>query len=86
MEIDAQWADRTLEKVKALIVEVDRLEVYVHDLEDEIEDLKDTIYKLRGSPPTPPGRCGLCLEVMPKGEEMFNYHGFSGPCPTKEKP
>ena len=26
-------------------------------------------------------RCGLCGEPMPPGEEMFNYHGYSGPCP-----
>ena len=26
-------------------------------------------------------KCGLCGEPMPEGEEMFNYHGYSGPCP-----
>ena len=26
--------------------------------------------------------CGLCGQPMPTGEEMFQYHGFSGPCPT----
>ena len=26
-------------------------------------------------------KCQLCGEPMPKGEEMFNYHGYSGPCP-----
>jgi hypothetical protein len=25
--------------------------------------------------------CGLCGEPMPPGEQMFKYHGFSGPCP-----
>ena len=25
--------------------------------------------------------CQLCGEPMPRGEEMFNYHGYSGPCP-----
>lgn len=25
--------------------------------------------------------CQLCGEPMPAGEEMFNYHGYSGPCP-----
>ncbi len=25
--------------------------------------------------------CALCGEPMPTGEEMFNYHGYSGPCP-----
>lgn len=27
--------------------------------------------------------CGLCGEPMPPGEEMFNYHGYSGPCPKQ---
>ena len=26
-------------------------------------------------------KCELCGEPMPRGEEMFNYHGYSGPCP-----
>jgi hypothetical protein len=25
--------------------------------------------------------CGICGEPMPVGEEMFVYHGYSGPCP-----
>lgn len=25
--------------------------------------------------------CRLCGEPMPPGEEMFYYHGYSGPCP-----
>jgi hypothetical protein len=25
----------------------------------------------------------MCGEPMPKGEEMFNYHGYSGPCPKE---
>lgn len=25
--------------------------------------------------------CKLCGEPMPAGEEMFKYHGYSGPCP-----
>jgi hypothetical protein len=25
--------------------------------------------------------CGICGEPMPPGEEMFKYHGLSGPCP-----
>lgn len=28
-------------------------------------------------------RCALCGEPMPNGEEMFQYHGYSGPCPVK---
>lgn len=32
--------------------------------------------------------CGVCGEPMPAGEEMFKYHGYSGPCPKPriEKP
>lgn len=26
-------------------------------------------------------RCGICGEPMPPNEQMFKYHGFSGPCP-----
>lgn len=26
--------------------------------------------------------CELCGHSMPKGEEMFKFHGFSGPCPV----
>lgn len=25
--------------------------------------------------------CSMCGEPMPKNEEMFQYHGYSGPCP-----
>lgn len=28
--------------------------------------------------------CGLCGKPMPKGEEMFQYHGYSGPCPNDD--
>lgn len=27
--------------------------------------------------------CELCGEPMPEGEEMFKYHGYSGPCPKE---
>jgi len=30
--------------------------------------------------------CKLCGEPMPQGEEMFNYHGYSGPCPKPPLP
>lgn len=26
-------------------------------------------------------KCELCGEPMPPGEEMFKFHGYSGPCP-----
>lgn len=31
-------------------------------------------------------RCELCGEPMPKGEEMFKLHGYSGPCPKPPLP
>lgn len=31
-------------------------------------------------------KCTLCGEPMPAGEEMFKYHGFSGPCPRPPLP
>lgn len=30
--------------------------------------------------------CEICGEPMPKGEEMFKFHGFSGPCPKPPLP
>lgn len=30
--------------------------------------------------------CGLCGGEMPEGEEMFKYHGHSGPCPNLTAP
>ena len=29
--------------------------------------------------------CILCGEPMPTGEEMFKFHGYSGPCPKPMK-
>ncbi len=31
-------------------------------------------------------KCQLCGEPMPVGEEMFNFHGYSGPCPKPPLP
>ncbi len=31
-------------------------------------------------------RCQLCGEPMPPGEEVFNFHGYSGPCPKPPLP
>lgn len=30
--------------------------------------------------------CEVCGEPMPEGEEMFKYHGYSGPCPKPPLP
>ena len=32
------------------------------------------------------GYCALCGEPMPPGEEMFMFHGYSGPCPKPPLP
>lgn len=29
----------------------------------------------------PTGKCEICGEPMPAGEEMFKFHGYSGECP-----
>jgi hypothetical protein len=31
-------------------------------------------------------KCKLCGEPMPNGEEMFEYHGYRGPCPKPPLP
>jgi hypothetical protein len=31
-------------------------------------------------------KCELCGEPMPPGEQMFKFHGYSGPCPKEQKP
>jgi hypothetical protein len=36
--------------------------------------------------PTDRPKCQLCGEPMPPGEEMFNFHGYSGPCPKPAAP
>lgn len=36
----------------------------------------------QGGQVSDPAKCGLCGAPMPEGEEMFQYHGYSGPCPS----
>lgn len=33
-----------------------------------------------------PAICELCGDPMPEGEQMFKYHGYSGPCSKKPGP
>lgn len=35
---------------------------------------------------TTEAKCELCGERMPPGEEMFKFHGYSGPCPRPPLP
>jgi hypothetical protein len=30
--------------------------------------------------------CEICGDPMPQGEEMFKFHGYSGPCPRRQVP
>ena len=30
--------------------------------------------------------CEICGQPMPAGEEMFKFHGYSGPCPAAPLP
>lgn len=34
-------------------------------------------------PESVPGICDVCGKPMPEGEEMFKFHGYSGPCPSE---
>lgn len=36
--------------------------------------------------PSEKATCELCGEAMPPGEEMFKFHGYSGPCPKPPLP
>jgi hypothetical protein len=35
---------------------------------------------------TEQAKCELCGEPMPENEQMFRYHGYSGPCPKSPLP
>jgi len=35
---------------------------------------------------TDEAKCAVCGEPMPAGEEMFKFHGYSGPCPKSALP
>jgi hypothetical protein len=41
-----------------------------------------TYDRVEEKPPVPAGRCQICGEAMPKGEEMLKYHGYSSRCPV----
>lgn len=32
------------------------------------------------------GQCERCGELLPEGERMFKYHGYSGSCPKGPRP
>ncbi len=41
----------------------------------------DRIFGAKEKPPIAADCCEICGKPLPKGEEMFKYHGASGPCP-----
>jgi hypothetical protein len=47
-----------------------------------IENDRATVGEPKEEPPE--GICGLCGKPMPEGEEMFKFHGYSGPCPSDD--
>jgi hypothetical protein len=50
----------------------------------EVKKIVDLELQKSPSPPfdnTEKNICQLCGKPMPKGEEMFNFHGYSGNCP-----
>ena len=60
---------------------------FLEDLKANPEMVRDLArgHELGVEPPGDeprPGFCGLCGQPMPPGEEMFRYHGLSGPCPN----
>lgn len=36
--------------------------------------------------PLEQAKCELCGDPMPAGEEIFKFHGYSGPCPKPPLP
>ena len=54
-------------------------------LESHKSFLKAVEHGWHDKAPVEPGYCELCGEKMPPGEEMFKFHGYSGPCPRDSK-
>lgn len=67
------------QRLEELNTEVTGLEAYRDKLTKQIEEASSTQEK-----ESIPGICDLCGKPMPEGEEMFKFHGYSGPCPTEE--
>lgn len=55
----------------------DRQKAVMEKMRKSFRDARAAINKAKEIP----GICGLCGNPMPEGETMFQYHGFSGPCP-----
>lgn len=57
---------------------------WVGELQDLTSCFSPHIWNCNRTPDKPveeKGICMLCGKPLPKGEEMFKYHGYSGDCP-----
>lgn len=80
---DFDWFERITGERDAALAKLAAIENVVRFRSDIIGNSSAT---LTGSPTpaTAEAKCGLCGEPMPPGEEMFQYHGYSGPCPNPQ--
>ena len=52
----------------------------------KLETVMSKIGDLKAAEQRDAATCVLCGAPMPPGEEMFRYHGYSGPCPRPRLP
>lgn len=70
-----QWCavDLMAAEIKTLRIELERMKMAMNHLTHQ--------RRSKMSDETKTATCQLCGEPMPPGEQMFYYHGYSGPCP-----
>lgn len=70
------------------VMEASRGDYIIRGVEGEIYPCKPGIFErtYETLPEDEPGVCSICHQALPVGEEMFKFHGYSGPCPAQEKP
>lgn len=73
-EFVATWPEACHEHVNEAISE---------GIDDAVEWVVRECLVQHPKPVVPEGHCSLCGEPMPEGEQMFKYHGYSGPCPKR---
>lgn len=77
------------EASKARITELEELVEELKGIRADLERQMRNAAKLHAEREHPivdedlAGICVVCGEPMPPGEEMFKFHGYSGPCPEK---
>lgn len=78
----AVWSHAVTELRLALLAALDVLpDCDNPHADDVIKQARRAIKETVNRSMSDQARCSLCGEPMPAGEEMFNYHGYSGPCP-----